>query len=293
VSDYTLALTDDDFLPTGAAGAIVVTVPADGAVAFPVGVQKTIQRTGSGAVSIAASGGVTVTRPGGTDATARGTGSVITLVKTGADAWALAGDLTPTAASAAAGAVTTSGLTMATARLLGRTTADTGAVEEISVGSGLTLSAGELIATATGAASVTNVTRTTTFAHNSSGNWLAIPWSGTERADVAAWSAGNATRLTVPSGFTKARFSAYVVWANSVSGRRHFRIDKNGSATLQGFFGPNAGSNEAGRDMQTRWLAVTAGDYFEILAFQDTGGTLNVEGPGFAGPSWFQVELMP
>lgn len=48
----------------------------------------------------------------------------------------------------APGAITTSGLTMATARLLGRTTASTGAVEEISVGSGLTLSAGTLSAAA-------------------------------------------------------------------------------------------------------------------------------------------------
>ncbi len=47
----------------------------------------------------------------------------------------------------AAGAITSSGLTMATARLLGRTTASTGAVEEITVGTGLTLSAGSLVAT--------------------------------------------------------------------------------------------------------------------------------------------------
>lgn len=44
----------------------------------------------------------------------------------------------------APGAVTTSGLTMATARLLGRTTASTGAIEEISVGTGLLLSGGTL-----------------------------------------------------------------------------------------------------------------------------------------------------
>lgn len=46
-----------------------------------------------------------------------------------------------------AGAITSSGLTQATARLLGRTTASTGAVEEISVGSGLSLAAGALTAT--------------------------------------------------------------------------------------------------------------------------------------------------
>jgi hypothetical protein len=45
------------------------------------------------------------------------------------------------------GAITTSGLTQATARILGRTTASTGAVEEIQIGSGLSLSAGELSST--------------------------------------------------------------------------------------------------------------------------------------------------
>lgn len=45
------------------------------------------------------------------------------------------------------GLLTASGLTMSTARMLGRTTAGTGAVEEITIGSGLSLSAGTLSAT--------------------------------------------------------------------------------------------------------------------------------------------------
>ncbi len=55
------------------------------------------------------------------------------------------------------GAYTASSMTMATARLLGRTTASTGAVEEITVGSGLALSGGSLTATGTGAGTVTVV----------------------------------------------------------------------------------------------------------------------------------------
>jgi hypothetical protein len=47
----------------------------------------------------------------------------------------------------APGSVTTDGITMNTARLLGGTTASAGAVEEITVGSGLSLSAGSLTAT--------------------------------------------------------------------------------------------------------------------------------------------------
>lgn len=46
------------------------------------------------------------------------------------------------------GALTSSGYTMSTARLIGRTTASTGATEEISIGSGLSLSAGTLSASA-------------------------------------------------------------------------------------------------------------------------------------------------
>lgn len=42
------------------------------------------------------------------------------------------------------GAATASGLTMATARLLGRTTASTGAIEELTVGTGLALGSGDL-----------------------------------------------------------------------------------------------------------------------------------------------------
>jgi hypothetical protein len=45
------------------------------------------------------------------------------------------------------GAITTSGLTQSTARILGRTTASTGSIEEIQIGSGLSLSAGELSST--------------------------------------------------------------------------------------------------------------------------------------------------
>jgi len=51
---------------------------------------------------------------------------------------------TLTAVFAAVGAVTSSGLTMSTARVLGRTTASSGAVEELTVGDGLSLSAGAL-----------------------------------------------------------------------------------------------------------------------------------------------------
>ena len=59
------------------------------------------------------------------------------IITTGAETWACT-------ALALAGPATTSGLTLATSRLLGRTTASTGAVEEITVSSPLTLSGGAI-----------------------------------------------------------------------------------------------------------------------------------------------------
>jgi len=57
---------------------------------------------------------------------------------------------TASSAYANSGAATSSGLTMNTGKLLGRTNVSSGAIEEISAGSGLTLSGGTLTASAIG-----------------------------------------------------------------------------------------------------------------------------------------------
>jgi len=53
------------------------------------------------------------------------------------------------------GAITTSGFTQATGKMLGRSTASTGAIEEITVGTGLSLSGGTLSATGSGSVTAT------------------------------------------------------------------------------------------------------------------------------------------
>lgn len=97
--------------------------------------------------------GATGTLPvahGGTGATTPATARANLGSTTVGDAVFIAADAAAgrTALSAAgSGSVTSSGLTQATSKILGRTTAGTGAIEEISIGSGLSLSSGSLSAT--------------------------------------------------------------------------------------------------------------------------------------------------
>jgi microcystin-dependent protein len=299
VADFTLALADASFIPVGAAGAIVVTVPANATEAFPIGTQKTIKRTSTGAVSIAAAGGVTIVRPAGTDASARDTGSTLTLIKVGTDAWTLAGDLTPTTAAAAAGAVTSSGLTMATARILGRTTGSSGAVEEITVGSGLTLSAGTLAAAATGgAASITKCVRGTNFALTAF-SWTVVGWDQDIFDDLGAHSTTtNTSRIVVPAGITRARFTAYAVYNNSSSGTRVVVLDKNSAGTMGAGTSiamvTRAALNESGQTLDSGWIEVAENDHFEIFVTTNTAG-ISLIGPSgsFGGRAYFQAEFLP
>ena len=73
------------------------------------------------------------------------------------------------AAKATAGAIGSSGLTMATATLLGRSTAATGAPEEITIGTGLSLSAGTLTATGGGGGGGSPGGSTTQIQYNNAG----------------------------------------------------------------------------------------------------------------------------
>lgn len=79
-----------------------------------------------------------------------GTGITSTLpIANGGTASTTAAGARTNISAAGSGAVGSSSITMTSARILGRTTASTGAIEEITVGSGLSLSAGALTATST------------------------------------------------------------------------------------------------------------------------------------------------
>jgi hypothetical protein len=108
----------------------------------------TIAATGSGGTvtSVGASGGTTGLTFTGSPITTSGTltlGGTLA-VANGGTAAATASGARLNLGAAASGAVTASGLTMSTSRMLGRITSGSGAIEEISIGSGLSLSGGAL-----------------------------------------------------------------------------------------------------------------------------------------------------
>jgi len=107
--------------------------------------------------------------------------------------------------AAASGAVTASGLTQATGKMLGRSTASTGAIEEITVGGGLSLSAGTL--TGTGGGSSVPTTSQGDILYASAANTLSALAKDT-----------NATRYLSNTGSSNNPAWAQVALSTGISG---------------------------------------------------------------------------
>lgn len=125
-----------------------------------------------------------------------------------------------------------------------------------------------------------------------------VTWDGEDYdTDSIHDNVTNNTRLTVPSGVTRVRIRGQVFWATSTVGDRIGEIYKNNSGSYVGYSKQNtsaitgygaAGSNNHSQ-AETPIIDVVAGDYFEFLVWQDTGGNLNVSS---AASSWFFMEII-
>jgi hypothetical protein len=125
---------------------------------------------------------------------------------------------------------------------------------------------------------------------------------GTATTTVVAWDAEqydtdsvhdnvtNNSRLTVPSGVTRVRLAAYIVFGASATGNRKVNIRKNGGASYWGYASyVMAGLSGTPTEIiiQTPPIVVTPGDYFEVTVYQDSGVTLPVMSSYL---SWFAME---
>lgn len=140
----TLYKTDHGNRPLSYSGANANLTLASDAVATAAG--KALWAFGDAidVVTLAGSAGVpTIVTPDGKSIVGSVTKEIGASCKAG-DSWVVG--TTDPASATATGALTASGYTMSTAKLIGRTTAATGAPEEIAIGSNLTMTAGTLSA---------------------------------------------------------------------------------------------------------------------------------------------------
>lgn len=100
----------------------------------------------------------------------------------------------------------------------------------------------------------------------------------------------NNSRLTVPSGVTHVRLSGNYKDSNNTTGWRFIVVNKNGSS-MDGAGSQSqsaAGANTHILNYNSGILEVVADDFFEMQAFQNSGGSTSLSGTEF----WFAMEIV-
>lgn len=117
-----------------------------------------------------------------------------------------------------------------------------------------------------------------------------VTWGATEYDTDSFWSAGNPTRLTVPSGVSKVRLYAGARFAAAAISYAFLNIDKNGAS----FLGGGALEMEAMASGFTTRIAIASapvevspGDYFEVQTRAGASVNLLVD-----PQTYFAVEVL-
>lgn len=148
----------------------------------------------------------------------------------------------------------------------------------------------------------TIVNRSASTLSVSNATWTRISWDTVVNDDLSMSDLGSdATKLTMPSGYTKARFSAFVTWTSSSDGIRLMSLEMNDGGTEGDGTGIAAllkeAVNESGASLVTPWIYdLDSSDYFHLWVYQSSGSSLNLRGSGeaaFGGVSSLMVELAP
>jgi hypothetical protein len=206
--------------------------------------------------------------------------------KVGADSSAVTSSLDYKVANKAnSGATTASGLTMSTARLLGRSTASTGAIEEITVGSGLTLSSGTLSASGGG---VTDYSvRVRKSSGQSIGSSLTAMSFDTEDFDTDTMhdNVTNNTRITFTHSGKYAVGGTITTAGNVISG---LSIRLNGSTTIGYITVGNSTTNANNGCHLSTVYSFAANDYVELLGYF---GSTQTTGNGSDGPQFWAYKI--
>jgi len=99
-----------------------------------------------------------------------------------------------------------------------------------------------------------------------------VIWGLIHYQDLIVWRASAPTRITIPVGYTHALLTADVSWDTNTTNDRFHTFLKNGAAFDGGPAQFYAGSQqERTRCFMSSFVEVTAGDYFEVQVWQNSG----------------------
>lgn len=127
------------------------------------------------------------------------------------------------------------------------------------------------------------IRRTADFTHNSSGAELAVTFpagsvseTGEEYDTDGLFDTAQNTRLTAswPGLWS---VTAGGVWASNATGRRYLKIRKNGTIDLKESGVPTVAAVAFGNPPPSTQIRMIAGDYVELMAFQNSGGNLALQ----------------
>ncbi len=125
-----------------------------------------------------------------------------------------------------------------------------------------------------------------------SGSNVQIDW-GSESYDTDGFydSSSNTERFTIPSGVSKIILSCQMRWDTNTTGERQILAYKNGSPAFDGrpFSHIEAQPGLTMQQFLSPVLAVTAGDYFEVYAYQNSGANRSLESHV---SSWFCIQAV-
>ena len=120
-------------------------------------------------------------------------------------------------------------------------------------------------------------------------SYLLVPWGGSVYNTGGWWSTSNPSRLTVPSGVTKVRISASILWESSDSGYRQLRIKKNGQYSYGLPYDRYTAISTSGHTGQSAVVEVTAGDYFELEVYHTASPAVALREDPY---TWMSIEAV-
>lgn len=123
------------------------------------------------------------------------------------------------------------------------------------------------------------------FSHDSSGNWLSITYNQ-ERYDTSnMWDSGSPSRLTAQRPGTY-MVGGHVVFDSNATGIRFVRLIVNNTGEMA-HQGPIAATSNLPRFSICGLTELGRGDYVEMDAYQNSGGTVLIDGgTGYSCEFW-------